>query len=239
MKKLLFIAAVIFMATAVYSFSKEEFEKDNTDKTDVKLVRQIKWNSNIVDLEYDSYNRIVRYYEYNAKFRPFIEWNFIYDEDSMVAYNDSGEVYNCKLNKDGYITEWVDGDDKEIFTYKNGYMVYSDYIFSHSTSNGSFRYQWENGNITYIFEDPYDNCYFSYSPYKYPHINLDLLYIQDLCCYPNVLGLLGFYGRHNDYLPAIVTYNGDSSVNYVYAFNEDGMVSKIIFGETTIMELYY
>lgn len=249
MKKFLFIAAVIFMATSVCSCSKDEFEKDNTDKADVKLVRQIRATYDYppigklrtIDLEYDSQNRIVRYYEYyEDSFNWHHELNFIYDGDSMIAnFDDGEEVYNCKLNKDGYITEWVYEDDdhyeKEKFTYKNGYMIYSDYIFG--SSSGFLQYNWEDGNITSILENDYYD-YFSYSPYKHPHINLDLFYItDDYGCYGDTFGLLGFYGRHNDYLPSI-NYWKNGSRNYVYEFNEDGTVSKIILG-MIYMELYY
>ena len=253
MKKFLFILAAIFIATSILSCSKDEPENDKIDNTEVKLVRQIKKSVDYehgipsglrtIDLEYDSQNRIVRYYEYyEDSFYWHNEWNFMYDGDSMIAnFNDYGEesVYNCKLNKDGYITEWTDADkSKKKITYKNGYLVYCEYIYPGYDRN--FKYNWEDGNITYILDN--DSCdYFSYSPYKYPHINLDLFYVSDNGCVgygdDEVLGLLGFFGRHNDYLPAVL-YWDNGYIDYVYEFNEDGTVSKIIFG-MVYMELYY
>lgn len=244
MKKFLFITTAILTAFLIGSCSKDDSDNGNTTDNNVKLVRQIKYTNGYkhsgtsslqtISYEYDSQNRITKC---SSLLHSDYLYNFIYEGNSLIIESeDKSYQYQCKLNSDGYITELIDVkyEEKVNFTYNNGYLIYGE-LFSDQRTK-TYKQSWQDGNITHI-DDGYEIT-FSYSPHKNVPINLDLIYLTDDYGFPygDYFGFLGFFGRQNNYLPARSDDFDDA--NFVYEFNEDGTVAKVIYGNV-YMELYY
>ena len=167
MKKLFFVAAALFAAVS-FSACSEEDESSGNVPTEMRYVKTITMDHDVINIEYDDQHRIIK----------FGNNDLVYDGNTVLI----SQSKRIQLNNAGYVTatESYDGSSQAYrtdATYEydaEGQLIASNY---NSIVELGYRYRWENRNrYTSWSTDSEDYGYVyknTYTTLKTPPCNLD------------------------------------------------------------------
>lgn len=241
---------MIVAAAVMVSCSNDDGDAGITGKNpNAKIVRQIKIYDydesgnedyyNILEFEYDSQNRVIKFTDEGSS------TSFFYSGNTVTVQEDwDDDTQICTLNSDGNIISLKYYEYFVKHTYIDGFL-------NQCNADGDiYTYIWQDNNIVSI-KNSYFDSNFKYGSQTTAPINLDIFYLicfdyEIMYDYVSLMyGLCGFYGKSTQNLPSqFTTYEDGITRNCEYEFNTDGTVSKMsIFSDRkygfVVFELIY